>query len=268
MELRILGPVAAVTEDGQPLALGGAQQRAVVALLALEAGRAVPRTALVDGIWGDDPSDTAANTLQVYVSQLRRLLGREVVRTIGAGYALNAAAVAVDRDRFGDLVAEGSRQLQRGRRRPRARRCGGHWRCGGGRRWPMSPTFRSHSRRWLGWRNCGSRRPSSESRPTWPVAASGAGGRAAGTRRRSSVPGAVAGRTDGCAVPGRPAGRGARGLYRGPAAAGRRAGDRARPGAAAAAPGDPGRGPHARRASVRSHVDDPSAGARQPAAGP
>src|SRR5512144_2211688 len=112
MELRILGPVAAVTEDGRPLMLGAAQQRAVVALLALEAGRAVSRAALVDGIWGDDPPDAAANTLQVYVSQLRKVLGREVIRTVGTGYALNAAAVALDRDRFAGLAAEGSRRLE------------------------------------------------------------------------------------------------------------------------------------------------------------
>src|SRR5512144_272276 len=114
MELRILSPVAAVTEDGRPLTLGAAQQRAVMALLALEAGRAVSRAALVDGIWGDDPPDSAANTLQVYVSQLRKALGREVIRTVGTGYALNAVAVTLDRDRFADLAAEGSRQLARG----------------------------------------------------------------------------------------------------------------------------------------------------------
>ena len=63
MELRILGPVAAVSEDGRPLTLGGAQQRAVVALLALEPGHAATRNALMDGIWGEDRPDTAANTL-------------------------------------------------------------------------------------------------------------------------------------------------------------------------------------------------------------
>ncbi|MGE5764557.1 MAG: BTAD domain-containing putative transcriptional regulator [Mycobacterium leprae] len=113
MELRILGPVAVVTEDGRSLTLGGAQQRAVVVLLALEPGHAVSRTALMDGIWGDDPPDMAANTLQVYVSQLRKSLGRGMIRTVGSGYALGAA-LRVDQDRFSDLVGEGSRQLERG----------------------------------------------------------------------------------------------------------------------------------------------------------
>jgi predicted ATPase/DNA-binding SARP family transcriptional activator len=103
-----------VNEDGKSLPLGGGKQRAVLALLALEAGRVISRSALVDGLWEDDPPATAANILQVYVSQLRKALGPGRIRTVGAGYALAAAEVRVDRDHFCVLLTEGEHHLERG----------------------------------------------------------------------------------------------------------------------------------------------------------
>jgi len=73
LELRLLGPVEAV-RAGCEVALGGPKQRAVLALLLLEAGRVVPARRLVEAVWHGSPPPGAAKTLQSYVSRLRAAL--------------------------------------------------------------------------------------------------------------------------------------------------------------------------------------------------
>jgi DNA-binding SARP family transcriptional activator len=51
LEFRILGPTEVWNEDEQ-LQLGGPKQRAVLALLLLEAGRVVSTDRLIDLLWG------------------------------------------------------------------------------------------------------------------------------------------------------------------------------------------------------------------------
>lgn len=94
MEVGLLGPLQVV---GAPLPDRPAQRR-VLALLALEVGRPVDRSVLVDRLW-DAPPATAVNTLQVHVSGLRRQLGDRVVRC-GTGYRLELPGEAVDVVRF------------------------------------------------------------------------------------------------------------------------------------------------------------------------
>src|SRR5207244_5344088 len=106
----------AVTDEGKVVSLGGAQQRAVLVLLALEPRHVVSRGALISGIW-DDPPGTAANTVQVYVSQLRKAMGRTAIRTVGTGYSLQLVDGTVDQDRFMRSVAEAGRQLEQGQAR-------------------------------------------------------------------------------------------------------------------------------------------------------
>ena len=53
MQLRVLGPVEA-SADHRSLPLGGAKQRAVLAMLALEANRTVSADRLIEGLWGED----------------------------------------------------------------------------------------------------------------------------------------------------------------------------------------------------------------------
>ena len=72
MEYRILGPLE-VLDDGRPVAISGSKQRALLALLLLNAGAVVSRDRLIDGLWGDAPPETAATALQVHVSQLRKV---------------------------------------------------------------------------------------------------------------------------------------------------------------------------------------------------
>jgi predicted ATPase/DNA-binding SARP family transcriptional activator len=107
LELRFLGPVQAV-RVGREVALGGPRQRAVLALLALDAGRVVPAGRLVEEVWRGRPPPGAAKTLRSYVSRLRSALAPEVaVVPRGGGYALSAGSSEVDVGRFERLVAEG-----------------------------------------------------------------------------------------------------------------------------------------------------------------
>src|SRR5713226_3043932 len=66
VEFGILGPLA-VWKDGRELPLGGAKQRAVLAVLVLRANEVVPTARLVDELWGERPPATAAKAVQVHV---------------------------------------------------------------------------------------------------------------------------------------------------------------------------------------------------------
>ena len=59
---------------GVALALGGAQQRAVLALLVIAAPESVSRDRLVDELWGERPPASAGHAIQVYVSSIRKVL--------------------------------------------------------------------------------------------------------------------------------------------------------------------------------------------------
>ena len=100
--------------DGEPIALGGQKRRALLAVLLLDAGRVVSRDRLIDALWGDEPPDTARNTLQVYVSQLRKLLPEGVLETAPAGYRLVVEANSVDLFEFIRLSEEGRTALGAG----------------------------------------------------------------------------------------------------------------------------------------------------------
>jgi predicted ATPase/DNA-binding SARP family transcriptional activator len=89
MRINLMGPLAVLDDDGQPLKVGGPKQRAVLAMLALYDGRVVPADALVDGIWGEDPPATVRTTIQVYVHGLRKALGDPaLIQTHAPGYLL------------------------------------------------------------------------------------------------------------------------------------------------------------------------------------
>ncbi|MFL6015007.1 MAG: winged helix-turn-helix domain-containing protein, partial [Gaiellaceae bacterium] len=64
MEYRILGPLEVVGDEGS-LSLGGAKQRALFALLLLNANRVVSRDRLIDELWPDDPPESVVTSVQV-----------------------------------------------------------------------------------------------------------------------------------------------------------------------------------------------------------
>src|SRR5579872_7096225 len=99
MEFRLLGPLEARDGSGA-VALGGANQRALLAMLLVDANRVVSRERLVDGLWGEEPPPTAVASVQVYVSRLRKLLPPGSLVTRSPGYLLTVEPDALDVIRF------------------------------------------------------------------------------------------------------------------------------------------------------------------------
>jgi serine/threonine protein kinase/ABC-type oligopeptide transport system substrate-binding subunit/DNA-binding winged helix-turn-helix (wHTH) protein len=110
MEFRILGPLEVLGDSG-PFKLGGPKQRAVLAHLILRSNRVVPAGLLIDELWGEDPPETARNTLQTYVYRLRKVLGDARIEAGSGGYLLHAEPAEVDAGRFETLVKEAKGSL-------------------------------------------------------------------------------------------------------------------------------------------------------------
>src|SRR5262249_27658293 len=104
----LLGPLHVVI-DGREVPIDGRKPRTLLALLLLRAGEVVSREELIDALWPEDPPETAANTIQLYVSQLRRAVGAELVRTEGSGYVVTADRETIDAHRFERLVEKAHR---------------------------------------------------------------------------------------------------------------------------------------------------------------
>lgn len=113
----VLGPLQ-VEIGAARLEFSARRQRAILAMLALRAGRPVGAAQLVEGLWGDGPPESAVRTLHSYVAHLRRALAdhglRDVVRTREPGYLLDVAVDAVDALRFGELAKSGRARLTAG----------------------------------------------------------------------------------------------------------------------------------------------------------
>lgn len=110
MEYRVLGPLE-VRDGERSLSLGGAKQRALLAMLLVNANDVVSRDRLVDELWGEQPPETAVQSLQVYVSRLRKLLPPDTLLTRAPGYVLQIAQEELDLRRFERLLAEGREAL-------------------------------------------------------------------------------------------------------------------------------------------------------------
>jgi DNA-binding SARP family transcriptional activator len=113
MEFRLLGPLE-VRDENRPLPLGGAKQRALLAVLLLNANEVVSRDRLVDELWGESPPETAVTSVQVYVSRLRKVLPPETLVTQAPGYALRADPEQVDVRRAERAADEARSELARG----------------------------------------------------------------------------------------------------------------------------------------------------------
>src|SRR3954468_20767016 len=110
MDYRILGTLEVADQDREVL-LGGGRQRSVLALLLLHANEVVSSDRLIDELWGDSPPPTAAKTVQVYVSQLRKSLRNGEpdgpLLTRGHGYVLRVGPGELDVQRFERALADG-----------------------------------------------------------------------------------------------------------------------------------------------------------------
>ena len=114
MEFRLLGPLE-VVDGATSLPIAARKQRALLAVLLLDANRTVSRERIVDDLWGDAVPDSARKMVQTYVSQLRRVLPEPRLHTRPPGYALELEADELDLDRFERLVADGRAALSGGR---------------------------------------------------------------------------------------------------------------------------------------------------------
>jgi len=122
IEFGMLGPLE-VSRAGHSVTLGGPRQRAVLALLLLEANRVVSMDRLAEEVWAGHPPNGWSTTLQTYVFHLRRALEPDrprgaaaaVLVTRDRGYLLHVDRAYVDSAVFEEGFAAGRAALEAGR---------------------------------------------------------------------------------------------------------------------------------------------------------
>jgi predicted ATPase/DNA-binding SARP family transcriptional activator len=119
VRIGVLGPLEVSDAAGRPVRVGGHRVRALLILLALDAGRVVPTHALIGRLWPEERPSDAANALQSLVSRLRVALRQAgvpegVVESSPAGYRLAVPPEAVDAAAFESQARAGSQALARG----------------------------------------------------------------------------------------------------------------------------------------------------------
>lgn len=117
----LLGPLEIRLAD-EPVRIGGARQRIVLATLLLDSGRVIPTGRLITAVWDNEPPATARAQIQISISKLRLLLAQlglpDAIVTSGAGYAAQVPSETVDLVRFRQLVALGRDAQRRGESGP------------------------------------------------------------------------------------------------------------------------------------------------------
>jgi DNA-binding SARP family transcriptional activator len=110
LQIGLLGGLQARVEPGGALALPTKKAQALLAYLALPAGRAHPRDKLAALLWGGIREESARASLRQALFSIRKALG-EVEGALtqdGDALALDAAAVNVDAGRFERAVKDGT----------------------------------------------------------------------------------------------------------------------------------------------------------------
>jgi DNA-binding SARP family transcriptional activator len=122
LRYQVLGLIELSSGDGS-VRLGGPKQRAVLALLLLNANRVVSERQFLAMVWGDDPPLSVRGQLQMYVSQLRKLIGEPVIMRRPPGYLIQVRPGELDLDVFDEAVRRAEPRT-RWRDSPRRSRCG------------------------------------------------------------------------------------------------------------------------------------------------
>ncbi|WP_309141402.1 AfsR/SARP family transcriptional regulator [Streptomyces composti] len=123
VQIHVLGPMVVFDERSEPVVLAPKPRR-ILALLSVNADRAVSVNALVQELWGSEPPRTATATIQTYIGQVRRTLAdaldvsvaeiaREILVTEGSSYVLSTARVALDVTEYELLAEEGTAAVER-----------------------------------------------------------------------------------------------------------------------------------------------------------
>ena len=126
----LLGPMQ-VRVGAERLEVTAGKHRLMLVRLLLDANRTVSVDDLIDALWGERAPATASKLVQVYVSQLRKLLGAEAVETHRSGYLLRVESGNLDTQQFEELVREGRAAVAAGNAdlgRSLLRRALGLWR--------------------------------------------------------------------------------------------------------------------------------------------
>ena len=132
IDIRLLGPLC-VSANHRPVTPSASKQRQIMALLALNAGRVVTVSTMLEELWGDDPPRSFATTLQTYIMQLRNRLAaampgdheaRQLIATRHNGYSLAKAACRIDVVQFEQLARAGRAAAEQSDPRAAARLLG------------------------------------------------------------------------------------------------------------------------------------------------
>jgi predicted ATPase/DNA-binding SARP family transcriptional activator len=111
VEVGVLGPLVV---DGSDSRVSSRQQRAVLALLALRAPRAVSTADLTHAVWGDELPGRAVKTLQGLIARLRSTLPSGSIETVTGGYRFAGSLDDVDCHRFERASRSGRAALRDG----------------------------------------------------------------------------------------------------------------------------------------------------------
>ena len=107
IRIRVFGGISAsAAPTGPSIAIGGRQERTILALLAIHRPVPLSTERLIDLLWPDEPPTTAAKVVQVQIARLRSALGAAAIERVGPGYRL-ARAVEIDSDDFDAHVRSG-----------------------------------------------------------------------------------------------------------------------------------------------------------------
>jgi DNA-binding SARP family transcriptional activator len=115
LEFCLLGPVV-VRGGGAALPVPRGRQRAVLAVLLLNAGRVVSVGEIAETLWGPAPLPSASATVRNYVKRLRRALGdadQARIVTRSPGYVIRVDPGELDVTRF-EVLLDGARTAARG----------------------------------------------------------------------------------------------------------------------------------------------------------
>ncbi|MFF1444957.1 AfsR/SARP family transcriptional regulator [Streptomyces sp. NBC_00080] len=136
MDIKVLGALDAEI-NGKDIVPTAGKPRQILALLALRPGQVVPVPTLMEELWDTDLPDSSLTTLQTYILQLRRMLGRallstgtnspgtteadtptptakDILATRYGGYLLQIPPDTVDAHRYEQLAAQGHRAFENG----------------------------------------------------------------------------------------------------------------------------------------------------------
>ena len=116
VQIHVLGPMTVLDDESEPIVLAPKPRR-LLALLAVNADRAVSVNALVQELWGSSPPRTATATIQTYIGQVRRTIAEalnisatevaeEILITEGSSYVLSTSRVALDISEYETLAGQ------------------------------------------------------------------------------------------------------------------------------------------------------------------